>query len=154
MCLLDIRPLDVNIPGLEFIRCDATTLDTIEDDSLISLSALCSLEHFGLGRYGDPIDPEACFTCFTAIERKLASGGIAYLSVPVGKEHVEFNAHRVFAPNTVKYAFSKCDLLEFSVTDGSGIKYQVPLKEYEQGGDGGSLFGLFMLQKNYSSFPK
>ena len=147
MCLIDIRPLDIDIPGLEFVQCDATTLDTIEDGSLISLSALCSLEHFGLGRYGDPIDPEACFICFSAIERKLVLDGVAYISVPVGYEHVEFNAHRVFAPTTIINAFPKCKLLEFSVTDGSGLKHDVSPQKYEQGGDGASIFGFFVFQK-------
>ena len=42
------------------------------------MSALCSLEHFGLGRYGDPVDPEACFKCFENIQRKLKKGGRLY----------------------------------------------------------------------------
>ena len=57
--LIDIRPLPIDIPGVHFRQADATTLDGIEDNSIESISALCSLEHFGLGRYGDPIDPDA-----------------------------------------------------------------------------------------------
>lgn len=147
VCLLDVRPLNVELPDVEFRQCDATELDGIEDNSLKSLSALCSLEYFGLGRYGDPIDPEACFRCFTAIERKLSPGGTAYISVPVGGEHVEFNAHRIFAPSTVISYFPSCDLLEFSITDGASIKYNVPPSEYNKGGEGASVFGLFRLRK-------
>ena len=80
--MVDIRPLPYSIPGLNFIQADATNLDGIADESIDCLSALCSLEHFGLGRYGDPIDPEACFKCFSAIQRKLKGGGKAYISLP------------------------------------------------------------------------
>ena len=60
------------------------------------MSALCSLEHLGLRRYGDKIDPEACFKCFDAIQKKARKGGKLYISVPIGKECVEFNAHLFF----------------------------------------------------------
>ena len=52
------------------------------------MSALCSLEHFGLGRYGDAIDPEACFKCFDQIQKKLKKGGNLYISLPVGQAHL------------------------------------------------------------------
>ena len=65
--LIDIRPLGKEIDGLEFIKADATNLENIDDNSIESISALSSIEHFGLGRYGDEVDPEACFKCFEAI---------------------------------------------------------------------------------------
>ena len=61
--------------------------------SIDSMSALCSIEHFGLGRYGDPIDPDSCFKCFDSIQKKLRKGGQLYISLPIGRERVEFNAH-------------------------------------------------------------
>ena len=67
--LIDVRPLDRYIPSVSFIQTDATNLEQIEDGSIESISALCSLERFGLGRYGDPINPEACFQAFESIKR-------------------------------------------------------------------------------------
>ncbi len=143
--LIDVRPLDVQIPGVSFTQADATELKEIEDGAISSLSALCSLEHFGLGRYGDPIDPEACFKCFEAIQRKVAPGGNIYIAVPVGREGVEFNAHRVFYAETIVREFSKCQLVEFSIDRGTHIEYDAPLhilddaKDYE--------FGLFYFRR-------
>ncbi len=77
--LIDIRPLTKNLPGVQFKQADATNLEGIEDESIESLSALCSLEHFGLGRYGDPVDPEACFKAFKATQRVVKSGGYIYV---------------------------------------------------------------------------
>lgn len=115
--LIDIRPLDKKIPGVDFFQSDATELKGIRDNSIDSLSALCSLEHFGLGRYGDPIDPEACYKAFKEIQRVVSPGGYIYLSLPVGKERVCFNAHRVFNPATVVQQFDACELEEHSVID-------------------------------------
>ena len=146
--MLDIRPLPVHIQGLRFLQTDATKLQNIPDDSLDSISALCSLEHFGLGRYGDPIDPMACFKCFEAIQRKLRKDGYLYLSVPIGKEHLEFNAHRVFSPSTIVDSFNEMILLEFSSCMNEEYEENIALDKYD-GWDlyGGDRFWLFRFKK-------
>jgi hypothetical protein len=146
--LIDIRPLEEKVDGLEFKRADATNLNEFPDNSIESISALCSLEHFGLGRYGDDIDPEACFKCFEAISRKVKSGGSIYISVPVGCEHIEFNAHRVFYASTIVKAFNECDLVEYSSTSKGCIEYNIDLHKYDDDKSlGGGRFGLFHFKK-------
>ena len=66
-----------------------------------SLSCLHALEHFGLGRYGDPVDPKGYESGLRNMSRILRKGGYFYLSVPIGMERVEFNANRVFDPRTI-----------------------------------------------------
>lgn len=146
--LIDVRPLDLKIDNLEFVCADATNLDNVENDSIESLSALCSLEHFGLGRYGDPIDPEACFKCFEAIQRKVKSGGNIYISVPIGQEHVEFNAHRIFYPKTIVDSFYKCEIVEFSSAYNNIFESNVNINAYDSDiNRGGDRFGLFHFVK-------
>lgn len=146
---VDIRPNETGIDGWEFVQCDATNMDGIPDESIDSLSALCSLEHFGLGRYGDEIDPDACFKCFKAIQKKLTKGGYAYISVPIsGDEHLEYNAHRVFHPLTIVREFDTLDLIEFSAAEGELFYKNVELHRFDDyKRKGGRLFGLFMLRK-------
>lgn len=100
--VLDIRPQPIAIPGVNFHQVDLTKL---LDDPWIectdSLSCLHTIEHFGLGRYGDAIDPRGHLDGLQQIMRLLKPGGLMYLSTPIGRERVEFNAHRVFAPSTV-----------------------------------------------------
>lgn len=129
--LIDVREFPAKVENLHTIVSDATRLSQLEDESIDSMSALCSLEHFGLGRYGDPIDPEACFTCFEAIQRKLKEGASLYISVPIGKERVEFNAHRVFYAKTIVECFNQMDLVELSYAFDSGIEYQIALSKYD-----------------------
>lgn len=116
--IIDIRPLTTNIKGVNFKQADATNLDGIADESIDSLSALCSFEHFGLGRYGDPVDSEACFKAFKAAQRVMKSGGRIYISVPVAvKDYCQFNAARIFRPQTIVNEFNDCILEEFSYID-------------------------------------
>lgn len=146
--MVDIRPLSSKIPGLDFKMEDATNLNGIEDNSIESLSALCSLEHFGLGRYGDPIDPEACFKAFHSIQKKLKKGGNLYISVPIGKEHLEYNAHRVFSPRTIIEEFEEMELVEFSSCCKEEYEEKVSLEKYENWTEyGGDRFGLFHFLK-------
>lgn len=112
--MLDIRPLSVSIPKLNFIQTDATTLDGIPDNSIRSLSSLHAIEHFGLGRYGDPIDPDAWKKALIAVQKKLARGGRFFLSVPIGvKDKVCFNAHRIFSPETIMNSLDHLELSHF-----------------------------------------
>lgn len=146
--MIDVREFPGEVEGLSTIVDDATTLHQIPDNSIMSMSALCSLEHFGLGRYGDPIDPEACFNCFENIQRKLAKGGHLYISLPIGKEKVHFNAHRCFYPQTIIECFSGLQLLEFSATAAGKIEYHADVHKYDDAVDDGNYrYGLFHFVK-------
>lgn len=146
--LIDIREFPGKVENLHTIVDDATSLKQIEDNSIESMSALCSLEHFGLGRYGDPIDPEACFKCFAEIQKKIKKGGQLYISLPVGKERVEFNAHRVFFASTIKECFNELTLKEFSCTAEGKIEYNVELNKYDADPHHGNYrYGLFHFVK-------
>ena len=118
--VLDIRPLESRVEGLSFVQADATDLAGFPDGSVDSISSLHAVEHCGLGRYGDPVDGDACFRAMRALARVLAPGGRLYFSVPVGVERVEFNAHRVFAPSTVLSAFADLRLVSFAAVDDRG----------------------------------
>lgn len=74
--MLDIRPLSIKIPGLDFIHTDATMLGEITDGSIESITSLHAIEHFGLGRYGDHIDPNAWEKALKSIQRKIKGGGL------------------------------------------------------------------------------
>lgn len=121
--VIDVRPLKEKIEGLSFICADATNMSCIDDGSVESLSCLHALEHFGLGRYGDPVDAEACFKALCSFERILKHGGILYLAVPCGrKDRVCFNAHRIFSPHTIIDSVPDLTLLSFEVINNFAIE--------------------------------
>lgn len=118
--VVDVRPLVSEVPGLTFIQDDGSSLRQFEDGSLESLSSLHAVEHFGLGRYGDPVDAGAHERAMRSFVRVLRPGGHLYFSVPVGRERVEFNAHRIFAPTTVLDVFSDLKLERFAAVGDDG----------------------------------
>jgi predicted SAM-dependent methyltransferase/nitrate reductase NapAB chaperone NapD len=146
LTVIDVRPFPVSIDGLKTIVDDATEMRQFEDESIESLSAISSLEHFGLGRYGDPIDPEACFKCFRNIQAKLKKGGRLYITVPVCKDRVCFNAHRVFAVSTVLNEFNQLQLKEFSYILNGVYVENADIHELDEY-DGDYADGLFVFEK-------
>ena len=118
--VIDVRPLKSSLAGLSFVQADATTLGNYPDESIESISSLHAIEHFGLGRYSDPVDPDACFAAMRSLARVLSPGGRLYFSVPVGRERLEFNAHRIFNPHSILTSFSSLTLLSFATVDDDG----------------------------------
>lgn len=146
--VLDVRPFPCEIKGLDTIVTDATRLEEIEDGSIESLSALCSLEHFGLGRYGDEVNPEACFECFDQIQKKLKCGGRLYIAVPVGEDRVEFNAHRIFDVKTILNCFDRLTLKEFScIVSNTEYRENIDVNLYDEYFGKKVTWGLFYFQK-------
>ncbi len=101
----DVRPITTQIPGVVFKQADmmqSSSLPNMDDAGYCdSLSCLHAIEHFGLGRYGDPIDPKGYERGIANMARLLMQGGLFYLSAPIGKERVIFNANWVFDPHTI-----------------------------------------------------
>jgi SAM-dependent methyltransferase len=116
---VDFRPLAVRLPGLSCIAGNIVQLP-FADASVVSLSCLHVIEHIGLGRYGDPLDPNGARQAAAELQRTVAHGGHLYLSTPIGRERICFNAHRVFAPETIVSLFDKLDLVEFSYVSDDG----------------------------------
>ena len=115
----DYRPLAVKLSGFQSVAGNAAILP-FQDDSLVSLSSLHVIEHVGLGRYGDPLDPEGTRRAAGELERVLQPGGRLFLSVPVGRERVCFNAHRVHAPRTIQSFLPSLRLHSFALVDDAG----------------------------------
>jgi SAM-dependent methyltransferase len=105
--VIDIRPQLEPVQNVRFHQLDLMKeLPTQWIECTDSLSCLHSIEHFGLGRYGDDIDPLGHLKGLEQLKRMVKSGGILYLSTPIGPERVEFNAHRIFAVSTLASWFS------------------------------------------------
>lgn len=132
---VDYRPLVVRQSGLSCIAADISKLP-FADRSVRSLSCLHVIEHIGLGRYGDPINCDGARLAAEELQRILDFDGTLYLSTPIGRERVCFNAHRVFSPSTILSWFSQLRLKSFSFVADDGSLHEnaspevVPQLEY------------------------
>jgi hypothetical protein len=99
--VFDVRPITTTVPGVVFSQADLMKPREGLAASCDSLSCLHALEHFGLGRYADPLDSRGFERGFAEMARLLRNEGFFYLSTPIGIERVEFNAHRVSDPRTI-----------------------------------------------------
>ena len=120
--VFDIRPLSSTIPNIRFVQADL--MAPLKDpliDYCDSVSCLHALEHFGLGRYGDPVNYDGYLLGLDSLRSLLKKGGKLYLSVPIGPQRIEFNAHRVFSVDyLLKCIAGKYRLDQFSFVDDKG----------------------------------
>lgn len=121
--VIDIRELKRNVENIEFLRANLLEEPPVNlVNCTDSLSCLHALEHFGLGRYGDPMDLDGHEKGFENLLKILKPNGIFYLSVPIGQQRIEFNAHRVFSVGYLLRLFEShnCRLEYFSYVDDKG----------------------------------
>lgn len=114
----DYRPANLTLSNLKSEHADLTNLKNFKDNSVKSLSCMHVIEHIGLGRYGDKIDTEGDIKAINELKRICDIGGSILFVVPVGKERIQFNAHRIYDFDTIKKLFGKdFELKEFSLID-------------------------------------
>lgn len=111
----DYRPADIVLPDLASLQADLLSLP-FADNSVSSLSCMHVVEHVGLGRYGDKIDPDGDIMAISELKRVLAPGGSLLFVAPIGKQAIiQFNAHRIYTYDMVRELFSDLTLKEFSL---------------------------------------
>lgn len=108
----DYRPAQIKLSNLDSYSADLTELP-FPDESLVSLSCMHTVEHIGLGRYGDPLDPDGDIKAIRELKRVLAKDGSLLFVVPLGQPKIEFNAHRIYSYQMVIDLFSDLELKEF-----------------------------------------
>lgn len=124
--VMDVREVAVPVGNIQFILADLMRLDPKWHEIADSVSCLHAIEHFGLGRYGDPISPDGHVKGFENIWHMLKPGGTLYISFPIAsKASVAFNAHRVFAPmDLFSWTSHPLELIRFDFVDDEGALHE------------------------------
>jgi SAM-dependent methyltransferase len=115
----DYRPAELKLSNLESNHADLIKLP-FDDNSINSLSCMHTIEHIGLGRYGDPIDPNGDLKAVLELKRILAENGSLLFVTPIGKPKIQFNAHRIYSYEMIMEMFEGLKLMEFSLITDSG----------------------------------
>lgn len=111
----------VKLSNLEFRSTNLTNMNNIKSNSLRSVSCMHVVEHIGLGRYGDKIDPEGDKKAIKELIRVLKYNGDLLFVTPIGKPKIFFNAHRVYAYDNIIHYFKHFSLKEFSFIGDNGF---------------------------------
>lgn len=147
----DFRPANIALNNLSSEAADLLNLP-FSDDSIESLSCMHVVEHVGLGRYGDKLDPQGDLKAIAELKRVLAFEGDLLFVVPVGKPKVMFNAHRIYSYEQVISYFKEFELMSFALisenfADG-GLNYAATSSEVVQQNYG---CGCFWFKKRKGS---
>jgi hypothetical protein len=118
--LLDIRPLLLPIPGLTVLIDDIMKTEGESQRKFESVSSLHSIEHFGLGRYGDPINPIGHVIGLKNLAGKVKPHGQLLISFPIGNPRIEFDSQRILAPDFPLKVLTDFELMEFVVIPWKG----------------------------------
>lgn len=119
--IMDIREQVSKVNNITFRKGDLMQLPNDLINAYDSISSLHVIEHFGLGRYGDPVNYHGYLKAIDNITKILQTRGKFYFSVPIGEQRIEFNAHRVFSVQYLLDLFDdKFILNSFSFVDDKG----------------------------------
>lgn len=108
---VDIRPPNLQMAGFNVVPGSILNLP-FESGSQEFITSLCVIEHIGLGRYGDPIDPDGTRKACVELDRVLSPSGSLVLSVPLGPPCIAFNAHRIFSREQILSYFPSYQVLD------------------------------------------
>lgn len=111
---LDYRPANLHLRGLTSEAGDLLALP-FADASVPSISCMHVVEHVGLGRYGDPLDPEGDLKAMAELQRVVAPGGSLLFVTPVGKPCIRYNAHRIYSARFIVERFGRLKLKQFAL---------------------------------------
>lgn len=141
--VLDIRSMTSKVPNISFIQADFMNPSLSLHDYTDSISSLHAIEHFGLGRYNDPVDAYGHVKGLENIHRVLKRGGKFYFSVPIGPQRIEFNGQRVFSLKYLLNLFNdKYRIDFFSFVDDKGDFHEdVRLETAEVNRNFGCVYG-------------
>lgn len=116
----DYRPAKVNLPNFASGWADLNNLP-FKSSTVASISCMHTIEHIGLGRYGDKIDPDGDLKAFAELIRVVRPGGNLLIVVPLGKPRIKFNAHRIYSYEMIVGVFSnQFNCKDFSFVDDLG----------------------------------
>jgi SAM-dependent methyltransferase len=110
----DYRPAKIKLDNMTSEAADLQHLP-FDDGSIASLSCMHVVEHIGLGRYGDRLDPNGDLKAISELKRVLSPGGSLLFVVPVGVPKIMFNAHRIYSFDQIAEYFSDLEMKEFSL---------------------------------------
>ena len=130
-----VTTVEFNVPVcnhdiIKTISYDDFCKSSTQYDAIVSYS---SIEHSGLGRYGDPLNPRGDIEAMNEIYKSLIPGGLCFLGIPVGKDSIVWNAHRVYGVKRLPLVLDKFKEIEWIAHEKNIIYSDIDAKETANG---------------------
>jgi hypothetical protein len=106
----NVTTIEYNVPETKYnnLQCkDYFNYFKNNKETYDDVVTFSSIEHSGLGRYGDPLDPNGDIDTMKTIHNNLVENGLVIWGAPVGKDALSWNAHRVYGPIRLPLMFNK-----------------------------------------------
>jgi len=103
-----VTTVEYNVPVVDYPNLHAISYAEFaaSDDMYDAILTFSTVEHSGLGRYGDALDPEGDLKTMAEIRRHLMDAGLLVWGAPVGHDVVAWNAHRIYGRIRLPMIFS------------------------------------------------
>ena len=114
-----VTTVEYNVPIIHSTKLNAVSYwdfkkADIKYDCIVTYS---SVEHSGLGRHGDPLNPEGDLEAMVDIYNSLVDSGILIWGAPVGHDALVWNVHRIYGKIRLPLMFANFEELEWINND-------------------------------------
>ena len=105
--VVEYSPRESFHPDITYIQPHA-----VGEQKFDACFSISSYEHDGLGRYGDPLNPNGDVEAMANTKSLLNEGGVLYLAVPIGVDKVVFNVHRVYGTKRIDLLLNGWEVMD------------------------------------------
>lgn len=103
-------PIENSHPRIRTMRPEDLAAEYLSNSQVVTsidfIFSFSSIEHDGLGRYGDPINPFGDLETLARLHCLLPPGGYLFLGIPTGPiDALVWNAHRIYGKHRLRLIF-------------------------------------------------
>jgi hypothetical protein len=104
---LSVTTIEYNVPKSEHpsIKTDSFEAFSTGEKMYDLIVSFSSIEHSGLGRYGDILDPDGDLKTMRTLRNHLLREGLLLWGAPVGRDVLVWNAHRIYGKKRIALVF-------------------------------------------------
>ena len=152
--VFDLRINKLNFKNIKFRTLNLNKINKKLYNYTDSISCLHTIEHFGLGRYGDKIDPDSYKKGFNNLIKMLKPNGLLYISFPISDKNATFfNLERRFNPKDILGWTKELVLLNFDyIDDKQRLNLNINLLNFKKNIVNGC--GIYVFKKIKINFKK
>jgi hypothetical protein len=115
--------------SLDWVHVNDFLDDSIQNsqtEQFDNAASFSSIEHSGLGRYGDPLNPNGDIEAVRQVHCMLKPGGLFFLGLTSTQEEkgfIDFNAHRYYGFKRLELLFQGWEKLEETQIQSDHVVY-------------------------------